>query len=38
MGGAIGYKKALENAILSGDLFNAHDSKLGLAVENAFML
>ena len=38
MGGAEGFKRALENAIIAGDEFTAHDSKLGLAVENAFML
>ena len=38
MGGAAGFKKALEDAIIAGDELNAHDSKLGLAVENIFML
>lgn len=38
MGGAGGFKKAIEDAIIAGDDFNAHDGKLGLAVENIFML
>ena len=38
MGGAIGFKKALEDAITAGDAFTAHDSKLGLSIENAYML
>lgn len=38
LGGAIGFKKLLENDLISRDSQAARDDKLSLAVENAFML
>lgn len=38
LGGAIGFKKLLENSLISRDDQAARDDKLGLAVENIFML
>jgi hypothetical protein len=38
LGGAIGFKKLLENSLISRDDEAARDDKLGLAVENIFML
>lgn len=38
MGGAIGFKKLLENSLMATNTDEARDNKLALAVENVFML
>ena len=38
MGGALGFKHSMEQHLANGELFEANNDKLGLAIENAFML
>jgi len=38
MGGAVGFEKSLMESVRQGDEYEAHNNKLGLAIENISML